>query len=233
MQYYRTVQKNSLQQQWSVIIELAVTSDTRYLQEFYDNLLENWQKQCKWCLNVFGQALTGTACEPTIVLVELLSTIEPTRESLLTQCLKRSNDKLLILQEHSAANIQFGTNIGKLLSIEGNHPSSLIKSLSSAINNWFMVFINQYASMEQTYLTGIIGEIQMVQTTAAESVRALGAANNKIVELCEEALKRCELITQDCGIPALLVVFNVRNFLCNVLFLKHKYFFTVYIQNIS
>lgn len=45
-QYYRTVQKATLQRHWTEIVELAETTNSvRFLREYYDYLGEMWQKQ--------------------------------------------------------------------------------------------------------------------------------------------------------------------------------------------
>lgn len=43
-QYYRTVQKTALQQHWTEIIDLSDNSN-HFLQEYYEFLFENYQKQ--------------------------------------------------------------------------------------------------------------------------------------------------------------------------------------------
>lgn len=204
-QYYRTVQKNQLQQQWAEIVELGLNSGaTTFLREFYDSLLENWQKQLKWCQTVFG---SSGVTHPTVVLIDLLGSLQPTRESILTNLLKRSNDKIVILQELSSANITFAQNICKL--IGSDEQKHIVDDLAASILDWFQNFIGQFAAIEQHFIVTAMTELQLSHNTAGESVRALGSANSKIIKLCEGALTRCETITQNCGLPALITVFNV------------------------
>lgn len=228
-QYYRTVQKNLLQQQWSETVELGLnSSSTTFLREFYDGLFENWQKQYKWCQHVFG---TSGITHPTVVLIELLNSLQPTRESVLTNLLKRSNDKIIILQELSSANVTFAQNICKLI-IESVEQKHLVNNLVAAIFDWFQNFIGQFAAIEQHFIVTAMTDLQLTHSTAAESVRALGSANIKIIKLCEGALTHCETITQNCGLPALIIVFNVSLLNQKVMKNKIKFLFSVYFQNI-
>lgn len=209
-QYYRTVQKNILQQHWSETFELSVNSGSiRFLREFHEYLLSNWNKQYKWCLTVFGQ--NYGISEPTRVLIELLPSLQPARETAVTNFLKRTNDKLAILQEISSANLHFASALKDMLvDINAVSYSPLLRQLSIAIHDWFMVFIAQYAAIEQNQMATSLADLNLVHTTATESVRSLGNANSKIFEWSEEALVRCESITQNCGLPALIIVLNVR-----------------------
>lgn len=200
--YYRTVQRNHLQQQWTEILDLTANSgSSSFLREFYEQLFAHWVRQLKWCSAVFGAT---QASEPTQVLCELLGSLQPTRESSVTSCLKRTNDKLAVLQEVSAANVWFGQSFVGHFS-DTAVPPAVVQS----VFDWFAVFVSQYASMEQSHLGTALADLQLVHATTGESVRALGNANGKLIGWLEDALTRCENITQMCGLPALVSVFNV------------------------
>lgn len=137
-QYYRTVQKTALQQHWSEILDLSENSN-RFLHDFYEYLAENYQKQVslgrnanivigltisrlrflqvKWCANVFGQQ---SSSEAILALIELFSSLQPSRESTILGALKRSNEKLEILQEFSSANIYFANLLQKSFDTTGS-----------------------------------------------------------------------------------------------------------------
>lgn len=84
-----------------------------------------------------------------------------------------------------------------------------IGKLSKVIFVYFNTFISQYPAIEQNWLATNLTTINSSQTSAMETVRTLGNANRKMIEWAEEALKRCENITQNCGIVALTTVLNV------------------------
>lgn len=215
--YYRTVQRNQLQQQWTEVLDLTANSGvSSFLREFYDHLFANWLRQLKWCTNVFGP---DHSQEPTQVLCELLVSLQPNREAAVTSCLKRTNDKLAVLQEISAANVWFGQAFVGHFGRVDLVPIHVGKS----IFDWFAVFVSQYASMEQSYLGTALAEINLVHATTAESVRALGNANGKLIGWFEEALGRCECITQMCGLPALVSVFNVSKLYELIIFIEINY----------
>lgn len=209
IQYYLTVQKRLLQQQWSDTVELSQNSNaTSFLREFYDYLFEYFQKQQKWCAIVFGSNQLRT---PILVLIELLPSLQPTREKVIMGCLKRNDDKLTTLQDLSTANIHFGRLFIETFENSGeNTDFELITRFSSAIFDYFNTFIGQAASFEQQWLGSRLSELNLVHTNALESVRALGDANGKIFGWINETLKRCQAISQNCGLPAIVIVLNVR-----------------------
>ncbi|XP_031627851.1 conserved oligomeric Golgi complex subunit 7 [Contarinia nasturtii] len=205
IQYYLTVQKRILQQQWSETVELSQnSSSTSFLREFYDNLFQYYQKQQKWCIAVFGSTQSFT---PILVIVELFTNLQPSRENTVISCLKRNDDKLTTLQDISTANIHFGR-----LFIDAFGSSAIdmeiVKKISAAIFDYFNTFIGQTASFEQQWLASHLSELILIHSTATESVRAIGNATNKIFGWMDDTLKRCQIITQNCGLPSIVIVLN-------------------------
>lgn len=208
IQYYITVQKRILQQQWFETVELSQNSNTTaFLREFYDHLFQYYQKQQKWCATVFGADQVHT---PILVLTELLPNLEPSRETAIINCLKRNDSKLTTLQDFSAANIYFGRLFVDIFEIaKEKNDSQLIERFSSSIFDYFNTFIGQTASFEQQWLAFRLSESNLVYSTASESVAALGNANSKIFDWIDETLKRCQAITQNSGLPSTVIVLNV------------------------
>lgn len=220
IQYYVTVQKQILQQHWSETIDLSQnTNSTQFLREFYDHLFEFYQKQQKWCGSVFGAS--GNEASIT-VLVEFLLNMQPSRENTIINVLKRSDDKLLILQDFSSANIYLGKKF--LATFDGNTSFNvdLLNRLSDAIYGYFGTFIGQTASFEQNWLATKLSEHTTVYTTASESVRALGSANSKIFQWANETLNRCAIISHNCGLPAIVIVLTVSEIFSHLFFSYNK-----------
>lgn len=205
-QYYRTVQKRIYQQHWAETIDVASNSNTTlFLREFYEYLFEHYQKQLKWCQTVFG---ASGLSEPILVLIELLPFLQPSRETVITNLLKRSDEKLVVLQDISAANLHFGRLIRGILDtnpIKEEH----LANLSNAIFGYFNIFIAESVRFEQQWLSTHLSDLNLVQPIATESVRVLGSANSKVFQWADDVLKRCEIITQNCAIGSLVTVFNV------------------------
>lgn len=210
IQYYITVQKRIIQQQWTETVELSQnSSSTAFLREFYDNLFQYYQKQQKWYTMVFGSTQSYT---PILVLIETLPNLQPSRENTVVSCLKRNDDKLTTLQDISTANIYFGRlfidtfeNSGETVQLE------LVKLFSSAVLDYFNTFIGQTASFEQQWLSSRLTESNLLHSTAAESVRAIGNSISKVFGWVEDVLKRSQAITQNCGLPSIVIVLNVSN----------------------
>lgn len=209
IQYYVTVQKQILQQHWSETIDLSQnTSSTQFLREFYDHLFESYQKQQKWCDSVFGSS--GNQA-PITVLIEFLQNMQPSRESTIVNVLKRSDDKLVILQDFSSANMYLGKKFLATFENSASVNVELLNRLADAIYGYFGTFIGQTASFEQNWLATKLSEHATVYPTASESVRALGSANSKIFQWANETLNRCTVISHNCGLPAIVIVLSVSN----------------------
>lgn len=214
--YYRTVQKGILQQHWSESCELAINSASiNFLHEFYDYLIENCQKQIKWCTNVFSNnndnSMSSGNCEPISVLTELLLTLQPSRETIITNFLKRSNDKIFILQEISNANIYVGNVIQKQMNGSGLKPSTeQLRQLSIAIYDYFNIFIQQYGPIEKNILQTQLDELNIIQLAAADTIRTIGNSNTKIFQWINGTIQRCTNITQNCALPAVITAIKVK-----------------------
>lgn len=206
IQYYRTVQKRLLQQHWTETNELSRnTNTTQFLREFYDHLFETYQKQVKWCNTVFG---VQGAQEPVWVIIELLPSLQPSRETVINSLLKNNDDKLSILEGVSNANIHFGRLLAANFK-DADVSVDVLKKISGAIYDYFTTFIGQTATFEQQWLMTRLNELILIHSNAIESVRALGNANNKIFQWSNDTLRRCQAITQNCGLAAIVVVLSV------------------------
>ncbi|GAB0089167.1 Conserved oligomeric Golgi complex subunit 7 [Sergentomyia squamirostris] len=208
-QYYRTVQKTRLQSQWQEIVDLAEnSSDLRFLREFYHHLLEHFQKQMKWCSQVFG-ASDGLT-EISSVIGDTLNNLTPTREAAITNVLKHQTEKLEAIAEFSSANQFFGGTLMKYLQGSGvSLQKDQMIALAKAIYDYFQVFIIQYPALEQNSLSGQLVNLGLSnQVVALETVRSLGNCNAKVIQAARNALERCENITQDCAIGPLVTVLN-------------------------
>lgn len=205
VQHYLSVQKGILQQHWIETVELSQNSNsTIFFREFYDYLYEYFQKQQKWCLAVFGEIHA-----PILVLIETLPNLNPSRENTVISCLKRNDDKLTTLYDISTANIYFGRLFIEYFMSHESVNLDLVTQFCSAVLDYFITFIGQTASFEQQWLSSRLSEMTLIHPTANESVRAIGNAVGKIFGWIDETLKRCQVITQNCGLPATIIVINV------------------------
>lgn len=207
IQYYTTVQKQMWQQHWSELIELSQNSNSiQFLSEYYNYLFESFQKQQKWSSSVFGQSESN---RPISIVAELLPNLQPPRETVVFNLLKRSENKLAILEDVSLANVHFGKLFISAYADKNNIDLNAFEKLSNSIFNYFNTFIAQTANVEQDWLNKHATELETLCSTASESVRALGSANSKIFQWVEETLKRVAVITQNCGLPGIVVVLTV------------------------
>lgn len=209
LQYYATVQKRILQHQWAEKVELNQnSSSTSFLCEFYDYLFQYHQKQQRWCMNVFGASQWHL---PIVVVIESLSSFEPSREKIVVNCLKRNDDKLTTLHDISKANVHFGRMYIDVFNSNDQINLEVLNAFSSAVFDYFNTFIGQTASFEQQWLASRLSELVLVHSTAAESVRALGNAVGKIFGWMDETVRRCESITHNCGLTSIVTVLKVIN----------------------
>lgn len=215
--YYSNIQKSIIQNQWANKVELNENS-TAFLREFYDYLFEYYKKQEKWCANVFGVSQSHTTVI-TMITASILN-LQPPREKIVMNCLKQNSNKLMMLEDISKANVYFGKLFIDSFNGHDGINHDLLNTFSSAVFDYFNVFIGQIASLEQQQLSSQLSELALVHTTAAESVRALGNAVGRIFDCMDETLKRCELITHNNGLSAIITVLNVNDITIFIIY-KH------------
>lgn len=211
--YYRSVQRSNLQRQWTEITEIVENQgNERFLRDFYDYLIENWLKQMKWCSKVFQE---DGILEGILVITELLGNLDPSRQKVVSTCLRNSSEELELLLEISQSNILFGKQIQKKLEeFEFQLSADHKKMLTGEIYDFFKTFIVQYSAIEQRFLNAQLEELNLKQSTAADTIRCLENANGKVFEWSSKIVKRCESITQDCAIISVQTVLNVSSFNC-------------------
>ncbi|XP_035899183.1 conserved oligomeric Golgi complex subunit 7 [Anopheles stephensi] len=214
-QYYRTVLKAFVQDQWAGAIEASESGGSDVLKEFYDNLLELLKNHLRWNCQCFGEA---TDC--VLAVAEALENLDPTRESIVRSALKRATDKFWTLTQFSKVNVSMGSLIegwvrgGPQQDIRCED-ESVIERLASSLFAFFGIFLKEYPTLENTHLETALQSLTIVGTAPADSVHNLESANAKIIRWATEAMTRCQDITQNC---ALLSVGSVlQNYLLSYL----------------
>uniref|UniRef100_A0A182PG09 Conserved oligomeric Golgi complex subunit 7 n=1 Tax=Anopheles epiroticus TaxID=199890 RepID=A0A182PG09_9DIPT len=202
-QYYRTVLKTFVQEQWSNAIGGSENGGADVLKEFYDHLLELLKNHLRWSCQCFGDA---TDC--VLAVADALENLEPTRESIVRSALKRANDKFWTLTQFSKVNVSMGAQIeswvrgGPQQDIRCDD-ETVNERLASSLFVFFGIFLKEYPTLENSQLETTLQSLTIVGTAPADSVHNLESANAKIVRWAAEALTRCQDITQNCALLSL------------------------------
>ena len=196
--YHSTLQREVYNTKWNEIVENQ--ENHRFLADFYDFLLNSWGKSLKWYRDVFK---SEGKVETMQIFTDLLNNLNPSRESVLSSRLKSTPDKMEFLAEISDSNEKFQEDLCE--KIEGKLPEKLI----SAVFDFFNIFIVQYSSIEQSFLTSQLEEFKILQSNSADTMRYLEASTAKVFELANQALSRQTKITQNCAIVSLIYILNM------------------------
>lgn len=212
--YYGTLQQESFIRNWVEISSgIENTENPRFLSDFYENFLNNWNKQLRWYRDVFG---TDGVSETIQIICDTLNALNPSRESVISSYLKRINEKMELLQEVSQSNVKFAVDIREKIECANVIvPMEKLSSLSQSIFNYFNIFIVHYSTLEQTNLDAHFDALPIMQTNASETVRCLESAVTKVFENVHQIVDRQSTITQDCAIISLIYILNT--------FLKTKF----------
>ncbi|XP_053679519.1 conserved oligomeric Golgi complex subunit 7 [Anopheles nili] len=198
-QYYRTVLKSFVQEHWRSAVEGSESGGTDVLKEFYDMLQELLKNQLRWCGQCFGDA---TDC--VLAVAEALENIDPTRESIVRSALKRANDKFWTLAQFSKTNVTAGALVEGLVRTDIRcDDEAIIDRLAGSMFLFFGIFLKEYPTLENAHLEATLHGLTIVGATPADSVHNLESANAKVSRWAEEALTRCQEITQDCALLSL------------------------------
>ncbi|XP_030381256.1 conserved oligomeric Golgi complex subunit 7 [Scaptodrosophila lebanonensis] len=212
-QYYRAVQKNTLQQQWKQTLELQAAETQQQQQHFltlyYDQLLEHCQRQLKWCTQLFNDDPAEGQAQPFRVIAELLPALQPTRDAHILQLLKTSNERLELLAQFAQANDSFVLHLNAFLAQSNiKLPADLMSQLGDAIYEYFYKFIQQYPRLEETQLSTQVDRLLANQSTPSEAVRHLEESTRKLYEWLQQACVRCSDITNDLALCKLVTLLN-------------------------
>uniref|UniRef100_A0A182TFH4 Conserved oligomeric Golgi complex subunit 7 n=1 Tax=Anopheles melas TaxID=34690 RepID=A0A182TFH4_9DIPT len=202
-QYYRTVLKTFVQEQWSTVIEGSESGGSDVLKEFYDHLVELLKCHLRWSCQCFGEA---TDC--VLAVADALENLDPTRESVVRSALKRANDKFWTLTQFSKVNVSMGSLIegwvrgGPQQDIRCDDETT-IDRLANSLFVFFGIFLKEYPTLENSQLEASLQGLTIVGTAPADSVHNLESANAKIIRWAMEAMMRCQDITQNCALLSL------------------------------
>lgn len=207
LQYYRAVQKATLQQQWKEIIELQATETSGHQQHFlalfYDQILEYCQRQVKWCSQIFDD--DEAQQQPFVLLSELLPALQPSRDSHILQLLKICNERLDLLEQFAKANHNFVIHLNAYIAESSiTLPIELKHQLALSVYEYFHKFIQQYPRLEETQLSTQVDRVLTAQTHASDAVRHLKDITRKLFAWLNESLSRCSSITNDLALCKLI-----------------------------
>lgn len=203
--YFGTLQREQFGAKWIEITgSIENTDNQRFLADFYEFLLLNWSKQLKWYREVFK---SEGILETIQVFVDLLNGLHPSREAVISSQLKRINEKMEFLADISESNKKFAGSIRE--KIEGaNISSEKVTNLSKAIFDFFNIFIVQYSSIEQSFLSLQLEESKILQTNSSDTIRSLENSLPKVFEWVESSIERQGKITENCAIVSLIYILN-------------------------
>lgn len=203
--YFGTLQRESYAAKWIELTgSIENTENQRFLADFYEFLLSNWSRQLKWYREVFKS--DGVA-ETVQVFVDLLNGLHPSRETVIGSQLKRTNEKMEFLLEISESNKRFSVSIREKL-VDTTVPAEKVSTLSRAIFDFFNIFIVQYSSIEQSFLSMQLEDAKTVQNNSSDTIRSLENSLTKVFEWVESSIERQSKITEDCAVVSLIYILN-------------------------
>ncbi|CAG9809149.1 unnamed protein product [Chironomus riparius] len=212
--YYATIQQENFRRSWIEISGGVENSDNpRFLSDFYEVFLTNWNKHLRWYREVFS---CDGVIETVSIISETLMSLHPSRESVISSYLKRINEKMELLLEVSQSNVKFSDAIREKIEDSGTLvPNEKMTSLSHSIFNYFNIFIVTYSTLEQSNLDSDFETLKIMQTNGSETVRCLENSIYKVFEWVHQSIDRQSSITQDCAIISIIYILNT--------FFKTKY----------
>lgn len=209
--YYATLQVETFMRNWIELSSAVENNENhRFLNDFYESILNAWSKQIKWHKEVFNSP-DGGVSETVQIICDTLASLAPSRESVISSYLKRVNgtEKMELLQEISQANHHFAQEINaKIKNSNVNVNKEMLMLLSNSIYNYFNIFIVHYSSLEQSLLDLNFDTIKIIQSNGGDTVRSLENAIPKVFRWIADAIDRSCLITQDCALISLIYILN-------------------------
>jgi conserved oligomeric Golgi complex subunit 7 len=202
---YINFQRETCTRKWHQISE-NFENQSNLLNEFYNYLLNEWEVQVKLFSQYFN---TNGVCDIIFMFIETLSGLKTERESLLGSILKSSDEKFEILLSFSESNLKFAEELKeKVINTQVLVPQFLMEKLAQSVFEYFNIYIQQYISIEQSFLNTHLNEMNFMQTNFNDTVRLLESCVLKTFQTANEVLDRQLKITDSCSIINIISILN-------------------------
>lgn len=164
IQYYKAVHKKSLQQKWRELVDLCSSSTSNesssieVFEQYYEFLVNFYQKQEKWCVSVFGLDST-TTFEPIQIFIDTLPGLQPSRENQIMKNHKEAANKLEYLQSV----VDLHKNVGKkLLTMVGTISELQKAQLGTALFDCLTSYLTkEYVKVEEQYINEYLESLKV------------------------------------------------------------------------
>lgn len=202
---YHKCQKEHLLQQWRQIVEIDPDGTiTDWLNNFYDILSSTWHSQTSWLGQVFLDLSSVEILSE--VMVDVLSSLEPSLHFCIKAALKQQDNPLLFLIDLKQITDRFARGIElAITSIDSDnlqkpHTAMLAQTLYAP----YRPLMEKYASLEGRLLRSKLSTINFEADDLMDLVQLLGESTNRILNFAEEAENRCQFLTRGCSYPDLI-----------------------------
>ncbi|XKL64088.1 hypothetical protein PGB90_004174 [Kerria lacca] len=178
LKYYIKCQKGSLCQYWKSIIDSDQDLNlVEQLRSFYDMLLINWQKQIKWCDEVFQSInMVDMVIE---LYADVLIDLDPSLACCIDTSLKQCSQPLMLLLELHYISSQFQQNLESL---------HVFNNERQLLDNYLWDY---YLKMDS--------HVDLV-----DCIHSIGLTIPIVMNIVTEAQNRCIHFTRGCAINGLI-----------------------------
>ncbi|XP_065220959.1 conserved oligomeric Golgi complex subunit 7 [Planococcus citri] len=205
--YYIKCQKGSLCQFWKSLIDSDQDLNlVEQLRSLYDMLLVNWQKQMKWCSEVF---VNVNLIDMMIELYsDVLMNLDPSLSSCMDIALKQHPQPLLLLLEFYQISSQFQQNLESLYIF--NNESECRPDWNPILKSLYFPYVqyaSKYGTLERQLLDNYLWEMFSKSENVsdlADNIRSISLTIPDVINIAKEAKARCVLFTKGCAIDGLI-----------------------------
>ncbi|GJQ81597.1 Cog7 [Trypoxylus dichotomus] len=212
--YYHKCQKDTLVKKWRNQLEIEQDEPiTQIMHNYFDTLLANWHTQCKWLSQVFPN---NPANESLIdIYTDAIASFDPSLSECVDAAFKQHADKTGYIFEVKTVIKQFSNNLLNAInsSAFGQLQKEKYLPFLQIIYSPLVSYISNYVIYEQVNLSQKLATIKCIKEELPDTIQALGLTIPSVMNLAQEAKKRCEEITENCGYCGFLKA--LRTFLQN------------------
>ncbi|XP_066248690.1 conserved oligomeric Golgi complex subunit 7 [Euwallacea similis] len=203
MKYYHNCHRDVLVKKWRSLLETEQDETiTQLLCNYCNILVSNWHTQTKWFNQVFS---TENATNTLIgIYIDVLGSLDPSLNECIDAALKQVPDKLSLLQDVKQVTKQFAENMFNVIKQTSNEEKK-VEQLLKAIYDHMVVYVCKYSTYEQTNLIKQLNSLNCMKEELPDTIQSLGLSVNQILDYALQAKKRCQQLTENCGVCGLLI----------------------------
>lgn len=205
--YYEKCQKAFYCQEFKRLVEVSEDSSVEvFLKQVYEFLLNECQKQIKWCSQLLPDSITPSSLL-TDLYMDVLESLNPELGSTISSALREQPEPVRLVLELAKLSVQFDVDLHALIcagQITDSHTKapSLLRLLIYAP---LAPHLRNYGNLQySTMVAQLHKQEDVARDDVMDQVDGLAHSTNVVFKIMEEAVATCFHLSKGCAVTQLI-----------------------------